>query len=159
IASVGNRPRAAWTEGQRIHLPASVFERSGWRRCTSAAGDLRVPDDPTAITADDVARLREARAFTDRPPLSARLPVSYRVAPGWARAAIASAVGHWRRRRVGEWAAFPGWPIDLSADAIDDLRDGGDRDGLGSAEPAPVVLTHDIDSPEGLASLIASFLP
>jgi peptidoglycan/xylan/chitin deacetylase (PgdA/CDA1 family) len=158
IASVANRPRARWAEGMRAHLPASILDRSGWRRAIRPNGDLDVPADPVAISDRDVAQLRERQAFTDRRPLSARLPVNYRLVPGWARAIAASAVGGWNRRRVDRWAAFPGWPIDLSADLLDDLREGPGGGGP-SGRRAPVVLTHDIDSPEGLKNLLSLFLP
>ena len=158
ITSVGNRSRAAWAEGMRVHLPASLLDRTGWRRALRPNGDLEIPADPASISDLDVAGLRERRAFTERPPLTARLPVSYRLAPGWVRAIAASAIGRWNRRRANRWAAFPGWPIDLSADVLDDLRDE-----VVSPRPpsgrAPVVLTHDIDSPEGLKNLVARFLP
>src|SRR5436309_9288203 len=158
ITSVGNRSRAAWAEGMRVHLPASLLDRTGWRRALRPNGDLEIPADAAPISDHDVAGLRERRAFTERPPLGARLPVSYRLAPGWARAMAASAIGRWNRHRADRWAAFPGWPIDLSTDVLDDLRDA-----TVSPQPpsgrAPVVLTHDIDSPEGLKNLVARFLP
>jgi peptidoglycan/xylan/chitin deacetylase (PgdA/CDA1 family) len=140
----------------RVHLPASVLEQAGWRLRSN--GDLEIPSASLSISEDDVARLRERRAFTDRPPLSARLPVSYRLVPGWARAVAAAAIGRRNRRRVDRWAAFPGWPIDLSADVLDDLRaTRTSHDALDCR--APVVLTHDIDSAEGLSNLVARFLP
>ena len=155
IASVADRPRAAWAEGQTVRWPASVLERAGWRRCVDESGALRIPGDPVPVTIADVQALRERCAFTEHPPVSARLPVDYRAVPGWARALVASAIGRWNRGRADRWAAFPAWPIDLSADALDDIRAGGDV----RARPAPVVVTHDIDSPEGLANLVDRFLP
>ena len=147
--------RAAWAEGLRVQWPASLVERAGWRRCIDAHGDLRVPEGAVDVRAADVQALREQRAFTDRPPASARLPVGYRIVPGWARAIVATAIGRWNRRRSDRWGAFPAWPLDLSADALDDLREGGDP----VVRPAPVLVTHDIDSPEGLANLVDRFLP
>jgi peptidoglycan/xylan/chitin deacetylase (PgdA/CDA1 family) len=158
ITSVGHRSRAAWAEGSRVHLPASVLDRTGWRHALRPNGDLEIPPEPASIADHDVAGLRELRAFTERPPLSARLPVSYRLAPGWARAMAASVIGRWNRHRADRWAAFPGWPIDLSADVLDDLRDATVSPHPPGAR-APVVLTHDIDSPEGLKNLVARFLP
>ena len=158
IASVGNRPRAMWAEGLRVHLHASLLDRTGWRRALDGNGDLSIPPDPASISAEDVARLREHRAFTERPPVSARLPVSYRLAPGWARAAVASAIGRWNRHRADRWAVFPAFPIDLSTDVLDDLREtpgAPDR----ATHRTPVVLTHDIDSAEGLSNLVTRFLP
>jgi peptidoglycan/xylan/chitin deacetylase (PgdA/CDA1 family) len=75
--------------------------------------------------------------------------------PGWARALVASAIGRWNRGRAHRWAAFPDWPLDLSADALDDVR----ANGAAPLHQAPVVVTHDIDSAEGLANLVDRFLP
>jgi len=117
---------------------------------------MEIPPGAAPIGDDDVIRLREQRAFTDR-PITARLPLNYRIVPGWARAVIASGIGRMNRRRVERWALFPAWPIDLSADVLADLRDG--QAAPPAAAPAPVVLTHDIDSPEGLTQLVKQFLP
>jgi len=165
IVSIGNRHRAAWSEGLHVRLPSSVLDRTGWRQAIDSNGDLTVPPGPTSISTTDVAALRERRAFPDRPPASARLPFRYHAVPGWMRALIASAIGRWNARRVHRWGAFPAWPIDLSADVLDDLRDDvGVGDGLEAvphqpAGPTPVIVTHDIDSPEGLTNLVARFLP
>jgi peptidoglycan/xylan/chitin deacetylase (PgdA/CDA1 family) len=158
IGSVGSRARVGWAEGLRVYLPASLLDRSGWRRALGSDGTLDIPAGPAPISPGDVAGLRERRAFTERPPLSARLPVNYRLAPGWLRAGIASAIGRWSRRHVDRWAEFPGWPIDLSTDVLDDLRDATGSPGP-APRPTPVVLTHDIDSPEGLHNLVERFLP
>ena len=157
IASVGNRPGALWAEGLRVRLPASLLDRGAWRRAPGPDGDLEIPPGPASVSGEDVVRLREWRAFTDERPASARLPFNYRLVPGWARALIASAIGRSKRRHVDRWAAFPGWPIDLSADLLDDLRDTSTAPL--PARRAPVVVTHDIDSAEGLTSLVTNFLP
>jgi peptidoglycan/xylan/chitin deacetylase (PgdA/CDA1 family) len=157
VTSAGGRPRAAWGEGLLVHWPRSLLDRTGWRSALSATGDLAIPSGFAPVSAHDVATLRERRAFTERPPISARLPISYQWVPGWARAMVAKTVGIANRRRADRWASFPGWPIDLSADLLEDLRDTG-------AAPfanrrTPVVLTHDIDSPEGLTNLLSKFTP
>jgi len=157
IVSVDHGSRAAWAEGMHVHLPASVLDRTGWRHALGPTGDLRVPADPVPISEEDVARLREHCAFTDRPPIGARLPFHYHRVPGWARSVAASAIGRWNRRRAGSWAAFPEWPIDLSADVLNDLGDATPTFGGGGL--TPVVLTHDIDSAEGLTNLVGQFLP
>ena len=162
----------AWSmSGSRRSTPARV--RHGHSACASAcprrfwsgpagdavapAGDLAVAAPSPRITDRDVAELRERCAFTDRPPLSARLPISYQYVPGWARALAASAIGRWNRRKVSRWAGFPGWPIDVSADVLNDLGESTPDGGLDG--PTPVVLTHDIDSPEGLTNLLGRFVP
>jgi peptidoglycan/xylan/chitin deacetylase (PgdA/CDA1 family) len=158
IASVGNRPGAMWAEGLRVHLPAALLDRSGWRRAPGPDGSLEILPGPSSVSGDDVVRLRERRAFTEQRPASARLPFNYQRVPGWARALVASGIGRYHRRHVDRWAAFPGWPIDLSTDLLDDLRDATST-APPPARRAPVVVTHDIDSPEGLTSLITNFLP
>lgn len=156
IVSVGDHSRAAWAEGLRVQWPASTIDRVGWRSSIDADGGLLIPPgDDSSPTAADVQSLRERRAFTDRRPASARLPIDYRVVPAWARSAVGSAIGRWNRSRRDRWAAFPTWPIDLSVDVLDDVRVGPGA----SARPVPVVLTHDIDSDEGLANLLGCFLP
>jgi peptidoglycan/xylan/chitin deacetylase (PgdA/CDA1 family) len=107
-------------------------------------------------SAEDVRAVREFAAFTERPPASARLPASYRSVPAWARSMVASTIGWRQRRRSHVWAAFPGWPLDLTADRLAD-RAGVPRIDLG--ERTPVLLTHDIDSAEGLENLVREFLP
>ncbi len=158
IGSVGHRARAVWAEGLRVSLPAPLLDRTGWRRALGSDGTLDIPAGPAPISAADVADLRERHAFTERPPMSARLPVNYRIAPGWMRAAIAAGMGRWSRRHVARWAQFPGWPIDLSTDVLDDLRDAPGAAGP-APRPAPVVVTHDIDSAQGLKNLVEQFLP
>jgi len=157
LASVGPRPMALWAEGLAIRLPASVLDRTGWRRALAPDGSLRIPAEPVSIDGEAVAQIRERRAFTEVAPASARLQFAYHAVPAWARTIVASAIGRWNRRRAYAWASFPGWPIDLSADALQDLASGGAAEV--PPRPAPVVVTHDIDSPEGLANLVARFLP
>jgi len=69
---------------------------------------------------------------------------------------VASVVGRRQRARAAQWAEFPGWPLDLTADLLSDLV-GAPRPDLG--DRTPVLITHDIDSPEGLRSLVDAFLP
>ena len=154
VASVGDRADAAWAEGRRFTIPADLPARLGWPLTPS--GDLSLDGASLPASASDVAALRERAAFTDRAPASARLPVSYQVVPGRVRAAIGSLIGRWNRGRADRWAAFPGWPLDLSADLLSDLSA---PDRPRATGPAPVVLTHDIDSPEGLRNLVDRFLP
>lgn len=102
--------------------------------------------------------LRLSRAFTDSPPISSRLPFPYHRIPAALRTMIARAIGARLRRRKDRWAQFPGWPIDLSADILADW--GGEVDGrISMSGRTPVVLTHDLDSPEGIANAVGHFLP
>ena len=145
---------AAWAEGLHFNIPSDLPERLNWR--LSASGDLAIARGSLPVPPSAIVDVRERAAFTDTPPASARMPISYQRVPGALRAAIGSVIGRWNRSRVDRWAAFPGWPLDLSADLLFDLScptTPRPRDIM------PVVLTHDIDSPEGLRNLVDRFLP
>ncbi len=88
--------------------------------------------------------------------MSARLPISYQFVPGWVRSLYASVMGRWQRRRYNRWAEFPGWPLDLSTDLLDDWANGSPSPWAG--RPTPVVLSHDLDSLEGLINVVHHFL-
>lgn len=146
--------RLRWAEGGRFLVPRALLDRSGLAPNTD--GTIAILPECAAIADDDVSDLRSLAAFTDAPPVSARLPVSYQVIPGWLRSLLASAYGRWQRRRSACWAVFPRWPLDLSADFLADLA-GHTSPYAGG--PTPVVLSHDLDSPEGLKNVVENFLP
>jgi hypothetical protein len=156
VADVGGRERLAWAEGQEVTLPASVLDRLG---CSGdrQRGVLVLPRSGGRVVAEDATALRLLRAFTESPPASSRLPFSYQLVPGQIRALIASAIGRWRRHQVDRWARFPMWPLDLSVDFVADLA-GIDRPSFADGR-TPVVLSYDLDSSEGLANLLDSFVP
>jgi peptidoglycan/xylan/chitin deacetylase (PgdA/CDA1 family) len=154
VTSVEGRA-VRWAQGQSFTFTRAFLDRTGWTDRVSASGTLALADD-AGVTIADAVEARERAAFTETPPVSATLPFSYQRVPGWGRAAIASIVGRWRRGRETEWAQFPGFPLDLTADLLTDLA--SPPDGRLDAEPTPVLLTHDIDSAEGLARLRSDFL-
>ena len=156
ITDAGGHDQIGWAEGQTFSLPRALMDRIGWTARLTGGGRLAVPPGPSGIRAADAIEARDRAAFTDSPPASARLPFSYQLVPGFVRAAVASAVGRRQRARVAHWAEFPGWPLDLTADLLSDLA-GEPRPDLG--DRTPVLITHDIDSPEGLRSLVDAFLP
>ena len=143
----GAPPSVEWAVGRDVAVPRELLGG-----VTGNTVDLRaLPPPPMRAAAD----LRLRAAFTDTPPLSSRLPFSYQRVPARLRSLIARRMGR-RHGREGEWAQFPGWPLDLSADMLADWA----LDLPSSArQPAPVLLTHDIDSPEGLRNLVDRFLP
>jgi peptidoglycan/xylan/chitin deacetylase (PgdA/CDA1 family) len=159
ICRIEGIPQLEWAESLTVRLPEPI---------AAALANGVEPASGIVITRENAARaikvsgkaahnhLRLRAAYTDRPPLSSRLPFSYRVVPGWARRLAARGVGRMRRRQAGRWAAFPGWPIDLSADFVADLE-GAARPPLAEGR-TPVVLTHDLDSPEGVRNLARYFL-
>jgi len=156
VTGTAGHQEIAWAEGLPFTLPRPVVERVGWGGRITTTGELTIPPGPTGIGSEDATAVRDRRAFTETPPASARLPVSYQIVPGPLRAAIASFVGRRQRSRAAEWAQFPGWPLDLTTDLLSDLA-AVPRPALG--DTTPVLVTHDIDSPEGLRSLVDAFLP
>ena len=136
-----------WAEGATVRLPA------GLARLLDAGPAAALERREVARTA--ARHLRCRAAFLKRPPASGWLPIDYRSVPAPMRRAIASVIGRYQRRREASWASFPGWPIDLSADFCADLV----LDEPRQIGPIPVLLTHDIDSPEGLRNCVSMFLP
>ena len=158
MRSVGGHERLAWSEGLDVTLPRAALDLLHADRSRLAAGDLVLASEPPEPGLADHARaLRLLRAFTDSPPASSRLPFSYQVVPSRLRAIIASAIGRRYRARADRWARFPRWPLDLSADFLADAAGAGAANAR--SERAAVMVTHDIDSAEGLENLVRHFLP
>jgi peptidoglycan/xylan/chitin deacetylase (PgdA/CDA1 family) len=127
-----------WTADRTFAWPAPMHAEKG-RSATMA----------------DIDALRMLAAFTEKRPTSAKLPFSYTKVPPLARQYLARLIGRLQRARQNAWARFPAWPVDLSVDALADLSD------LPTIKFAttPVMVSHDIDSPEGLSNLMKDFLP
>jgi peptidoglycan/xylan/chitin deacetylase (PgdA/CDA1 family) len=159
IARVEGVPSLKWAENLTVSLPARIAGVLA-NGAEPASGIVVTPDNVARarmVDSDDPqSRLRLRAAYTDRPPLSSRLPFSYHAIPAWARQLVAAGIGRAKRRQVARWAAFPGWPIDLSADFVADLV-GMARLPLAGSR-TPVLLTHDLDSPEGLRNLVGRFI-
>jgi hypothetical protein len=136
----------AWAAGLPLNLPPNLLEVLTQPTQNYASSQ---------VLQEAAATLRLASAFTDAPPVSSRLPFSYHALPGPIRRLLANLIGRLQRARQNTWARFPGWPLDLSADVAADLT------GFPTItfSPSPALLTHDIDSPEGLRNLHDMFLP
>jgi peptidoglycan/xylan/chitin deacetylase (PgdA/CDA1 family) len=152
IAAV-DTARLEWAVGVDVSLPVSLLT-SLTGSATIQELDLRtIPRPPVDGLPND---LRLRAAFTEEHPHSKHLPFSYQLIPPQIRWHIGRQLGRRLRRRQSEWAQFPGWPLDLSADFVADWMCG---DVPPPAAPAPVLLTHDIDSAGGLRNLVKLFLP
>jgi peptidoglycan/xylan/chitin deacetylase (PgdA/CDA1 family) len=149
-------PHLEWARGEQVSVPRASLESAGLAQRIQPDGTLDIPAAVT-VPPGTTDAIRHYAAFIDRPPASARSPVSYQYLPGWARALVATALGRMQRRSMSRWAKFPRFPLDLSADFAADLERGdpGER----RAKRAPVTVSHDIDSAEGLRNLVARFLP
>jgi peptidoglycan/xylan/chitin deacetylase (PgdA/CDA1 family) len=156
VGQVRDRPHLAWAEGLSFCIPAEVVRRTGLDRQRTGSGEIIISGDTGAPDTADYQSLRMRAAYTSR-PTSARLPFSYRRIPGWMRSLLASAVGRWHRSRTHSWAAFPQWPLDLSVDFLADLCNSTGKVPAGGA--TPVILSHDLDSAEGLRNVVRDFLP
>ena len=152
IGRVERPARLDWAEGLTVSLPAAVADAVA---PGLARGDLTLDGDPIAEHTVEALRLRAA--FTDTMPASSRLPISYQHVPAPIRMLIGRVMGARARRRVDHWARFPKWPIDLSADFLADLLDGGAGEPVDAA-PTPVWVSHDLDTAEGLGNLVSEFL-
>ncbi|MCZ6485560.1 MAG: polysaccharide deacetylase family protein [Acidobacteria bacterium] len=146
----------AWAKGMQVSLPRSTLEKAGLIDDLDANDNLTIPAEIPPINPRDVQDLRSRAAYTRRQPVSSRLPVSYQMVPARLRSLIALVMGRWKRRRPERWATFPRWPLDLSVDFLSDLC--GSEPSPFRSGPTPVLLSHDLDSPEGLKNVVRKFL-
>jgi hypothetical protein len=95
------------------------------------------------------------QSITTPIPLSARLPLNYRKLPTWMRNAVARhAVRNWDAE--GHTHRAPIWPVDTSLDFFaDQLSPTPDY----LRNRTPVIISHDLDTREGLNNYLEFFLP
>jgi peptidoglycan/xylan/chitin deacetylase (PgdA/CDA1 family) len=154
LADAGPVAGLRWAEGGRFLVPADVADALGDR--FGAPGELRLTEAPVSGLPDGAAQdLRLRNAYTLARPASSRLPISYQHAPEFLRTLVARGIGVVQRRRSHVWAEFPRWPLDLSSDFLADLSASRAAEHQG---PVPVMLSHDLDSAEGLRNLVQRFL-
>jgi hypothetical protein len=151
VDGIDDNPRLAWADGMEVSLPLDAT--------ISLKDAARQKISPSELAQRSVLAeaFRLRTAFTPKSPASARLPFSYQAVPLWARTVIGHLIGRVQRTRVRSWAAYPRWPLDLSADFVADLY--GLPQSPFARGPTPVLLSHDIDTPEGLRNLVYCFLP
>lgn len=155
VREVRGVPALAWAEGSYVCIPRSVLTETGLADTLDGQGRATLTADLPRPTASHAEMLRLRNAFTDKAPTSARLPFSYHWVPGFVRHLVASSIGRWQRKREHVWATFPRWPLDLSSDFLADWASGSPAQPVG---PTPVLLTHDLDSAEGIHNLVYLFL-
>jgi peptidoglycan/xylan/chitin deacetylase (PgdA/CDA1 family) len=156
VKRVDGVSHVAWAEGMEFCLPYDILERSRLIEYVDSERNLTVPADIAPIELEEVEALRLAAAFTEKKPLSSSLPFSYQRIPAKLRTIFGSFVGQWRKRTRHQWSVFPRWPLDLSADFLFDLASG--QPSPFTHRPTPVLLTHDLESAEGLENLVKLFL-
>jgi len=143
-----------WADGLDLALPSEALKVLGVssRQCVDG---WPVPVEPVPQLERYVHALRLRAAFTDVAPTSSRLPFSYHLLPSFVRDMVAHAIGRWKFRQVRQWAKFPCWPLDLSADFLADLAGLDNR--VSVRGRTPVLLTHDLDSAEGVTNFLKHF--
>lgn len=154
VATVAPTAAWAWAEGLSFQIPLRLVD--GPLSQVIGKDGIAHFDEPQfrlPTTAVDSIRLR--RAYTNQRPTSSRLPIPYQAIPPKLRSWVGSIIGKSKRRSVSSWGAFPSWPLDLSADLLADLC--GERSSF-AGSPTPVLLSHDIDSLEGLVNLQKHFI-
>lgn len=156
MSDVRDCDRLGWSEGMSFRLPTAALVEADLLGRLDRDGTLVINGPPRPCAAQHVQDLRLRAAFTNQRPASSRLPISYHRIPAWVRSAYASALGRWKRSSADRWAAFPQWPLDLSADFLADLA--SHRLTPRRTGPTPVLLSHDLDSAEGLTNLVRWFL-
>lgn len=153
VADASAVPGLGWAESRTFTVPDRVAGDSSVLR--PVAGGVRLEGVRPELL-DAARELRAARMYAECKPMSSRLPFSYQRVPQWARTLVAKAIGGVQRGRSAVWADFPGWPLDLSADFLAGL---GGEAGPFAGGPAPVILSHDLDTEEGLDNALEMFLP
>lgn len=149
-------PRLGWAEGLTFALPAALAKEWGLLSRLDAAGRLDLSAGPPPLPPDAAGRLRLHAAFIDRDRLPKGSFFAYSFIPRRLRCEIAKFLGRRNRPIVYDPGLFPAWPLDLCADFVADLA-GQEPEPLPG--PAPVLLTHDLDTPEGLRNLVRRVLP
>lgn len=152
VRAVDDVPQLAWATGLEVSVPRKIAELLPG----SDAGRVTISRSCLTDSAGAVDAVRLRAAFTPRPPTSSRLPFSYQAIPLPVRTAIGHVLGRVQRNRTRLWAAYPRWPLDLSTDFVADLCGAPSSPFAGG--PTPVLLSHDIDTSEGLGNLVAHFL-
>lgn len=115
-------------------------------------GDVELAFDPDRA----VKALTAARSPIGRRPLAARVPFNYRRVPRGVRNALRDLLA---RRRADALEEFPAWPVEPSLEVVRRIYLRARRELDPDLEPTPfwpdgrrfaMVLTHDVDSADGL---------
>jgi len=148
--------RIPWAEGMQFTLTRDIYEKIILSNPVDADAKINLKNPVQNIPASDARLMRLRKVFTLAKPATSRFPISYQNVPPWLRSLVASTWAYFQRRKVNLWAVFPQWPLDLSADFVADLAEADKA--VCDGGRAPVILTHDIDSPEGMRNYVDLFM-
>lgn len=152
ITNTSEAPNLSWAFGWTFRIP-SVIAQNPEIMVPYDGGYLLTGRQCPSTAFED---LREMRAFTEQKPMSSKVPISYQYVPALLRNLIARGIGYVQRNRMNRWSDYPVWPLDLSADFLADLC--GKTSSYAGGK-TPVILSHDIDTSEGLENCVRQFLP
>jgi len=120
VADASAHIHLEWATGRTFSLPAEVVHlllSTGGKRIKDA---IVLPSKLPFIRPEWVESLRLRAGFTEKRPISSRLPFSYQFVPAFLRSVLAAMIGRKKRTQQDQWARFPSWPLDLSADFLAD---------------------------------------
>jgi len=153
ISAKSNLSSLKWAIGMDVSLPTELLHQLEYD--SQGCVILDKTAESLAKNSNYSHKLRLKAAYTPNPPLSSRLPFSYHYAPTFLRQLAARGIGRIQFYRKSRWANFPNWPLDLSVDLLSDLEEPSQR----KERRTPVILTHDLDTPEGVTNAAQLFAP
>lgn len=161
IGNINNAPTLTWAKDLTVSVPQYLVEHLHSMHPNNSHHSLMIDsslltEETKQISKTALNDVRLHATFTNTQPMSSQLSINYQVIPSFVRDIVAKCIGRMKRSQVSKWAKFPAWPLDLSADFIADL--GNHEPSPFATGPTPVLLTHDLDSPEGLKNAVRYFL-
>ncbi|MCA9395603.1 MAG: polysaccharide deacetylase family protein [Candidatus Omnitrophica bacterium] len=154
--AASNENRLKWSEGMSFTVPDEIAQ--ALKVYSDNDGSIRIPENlkltPVSINHSEY---RLKRAYCHEKPFQSSTPFSYQRIPSFIRDFVAKTMGKNRLKHKNKWARYPDWPLDLSCDFLSDLF--CQEDAKSIPGKTPVILSHDLDTAEGLANCVKYFLP
>lgn len=151
VVDIAEHLHLEWAVGEQISLSKELAEKLGVISDNKLTLHSKLPELSRDIVQESCLRA----AWISSPPSSSRLPFPYHWVPSHIRVVLAKAMGAYQKNRTSRWASYPNFPLDLTTDFLCDL--------VGGNTPAqshcPVILSHDLDSKEGLDNALQFFFP
>lgn len=104
-----------WAKMNFLPLDNNLFKQN-----STSIGSLHLSNLSFEDKKNLLISIREFCALTPKPPMQSRLPFSYQALPPFLRIILANLIGKSQRKKQSSWAKYPRFPIDLTADALED---------------------------------------
>lgn len=161
LKAAHNLPHLKWAKDLELTLPNTLATHLFTLKQHEAEQELSIDaelfnSETINLAKINLDKIRLYAAYTNTPPISSLLPINYQYLPSFVRNTIARLIGRTKQAQIARWANFPAWPLDLSSDFIADLS--AQKPSYFTQGRTPVLLSHDIDSPEGLTNAVQYFL-